>query len=227
MDRGAVQQAFAAEAAAVEKALSGVGEAAWRRPTRCAPWTVAELFAHVVVVVGRLDGMLDAPAPARAEVTAAEYYRPDARFAPTANADRIALARDRAADGPALLAEHARTWRDADRRCRAEPDGRVVRTRHGDPMLLTDFLTTRVVELAVHGLDLADALDHAPWLTGPAADLLDALLLADGDADPDAVRAELGWDRPAFLRKATGRTPLDRAEQDVLARTGLTWLTLG
>ncbi|MEU2020510.1 hypothetical protein ABZ541_31210, partial [Micromonospora sediminicola] len=28
-----------------------------------------------------------------------------------------------------------------------------------------EFLRTRVVEVAVHGLDLADALDRSPWTT--------------------------------------------------------------
>jgi hypothetical protein len=56
-----------------------------------------------------------------------------------------------------------------DRLCRAEPEGHVVRTRHSDPMLLSEFLLTRVVEVAVHGLDLADALSASrspgrkPW----------------------------------------------------------------
>ena len=53
--------------------------------------------------------------------------------------------------------------------CRHERAGRIVQTRHGDAMLLTDFLTTRVVELAVHGLDVADVLEQQPWLTAPAA----------------------------------------------------------
>jgi hypothetical protein len=36
----------------------------------------------------------------------------------------------------------------------------VVLTRHGDRMLLTEFLRTRVLELAVHGLDLAAVDDR-------------------------------------------------------------------
>jgi hypothetical protein len=44
-----------------------------------------------------------------------------------------------------------------------------VRTRHGDVMLLTEFMRTRVLELAVHGLDLATGLGRDPWLTGAGA----------------------------------------------------------
>lgn len=51
--------------------------------------------------------------------------------------------------------------------CQREPDERVVKTRHGDAMLLSDFLSTRVLELAVHGLDVADAVGAEPWLSAP------------------------------------------------------------
>src|SRR5690606_20027274 len=104
-----------------------------------------------------------------------------------------------------LAAEFADTWRRVEEECRAEPEGRVVRTRHGDSMLLTDFMVTRVVEIAVHGLDLADALGREPWLTPQAGSVLRELLLgADGAA---ALRA-LGWDEVDFVRRATGRAPL-------------------
>ena len=64
------------------------------------------------------------------------------------------------------------------------------------------FLLTRVVEVAVHGLDLADALGREPWLTSQAADLVQGLLLG-----PDGATAleKLGWGQLHFLRKATGR----------------------
>jgi hypothetical protein len=54
---------------------------------------VSDLLAHVRVVIAWLPGMLAAPAPTCAEVSAAEYYRPDDRFAPGINAaDRWAAA---------------------------------------------------------------------------------------------------------------------------------------
>lgn len=108
--------------------------------------------------------------------------------------------------------------------CRAEPAGRIVRTRHGDAMLLADFLTTRVVELAVHGLDVADAVGRRPWLTAAAADHLRDLLFGP---DRRAAVAALGWDPVTVLRKATGRDPVSGPERTALARAGLRALTLG
>ncbi|MFJ3877869.1 hypothetical protein ACIPW5_10460 [Streptomyces sp. NPDC090077] len=83
---------------------------------------------------------------------------------------------------------------------------------------------TRVVEVAVHGLDLAEGLGRPPWLTPQAADVLLELLL--GPDGPAAIGA-LGWDRLSFLRKATGREPLDAAETARVERLGIRWLTLG
>src|ERR1700761_457645 len=105
--------------------------------------------------------MLTAVEPDRADVSAIEYYRPDDRFATQTNAARIGLAQDYAArlgNGAALVEDFTATWQMVVRQCSAEREDRVVRTRHGDAMFLSQFLLTRVVEIAVHGLDMADAL---------------------------------------------------------------------
>jgi uncharacterized protein (TIGR03083 family) len=228
MDQGRVVEAFRLEAGQLAGAMTGVSATEWRLPTRCAPWTVSELLAHVRVVIAWLPGMLAAPAPIRAEVSAVEYYRPDDRFAPDTNAARIALAQDHAAEqlsGAALAEDFNTTWQQVDQLCQAEPEGRVVRTRHGDPMLLSEFLLTRVVEVAVHGLDLADALGREPWLTPQAADVVQDLLL--GGPDGAAALEKLGWGQLRFLRKATGREPITREEASDVSRLGIRWLTLG
>ncbi|WP_245607560.1 maleylpyruvate isomerase N-terminal domain-containing protein [Streptomyces prunicolor] len=105
-------------------------------PTRCAPWKVSDLLAHVRVVIAWLPDMLAAPAPTHAEVPAVEYYQPYDRFAPDTNAARVAPAQDHAAEplsGAALADDFNDTWQQVDRLCRAQPEGCVVRTRHGDP----------------------------------------------------------------------------------------------
>lgn len=207
--------------------MSRLSEAQWGLPTRCAPWTVRDLLGHVCVVIDWLPGMLDAPAPSAARVSAAEYYRPDDRFSPRTNSARIALAQDRAAesaDGAAFADDFAASWRRVDRLCRVQPTSRTVRTRHGDAMLLSEFLLTRVVEVAVHGIDLADALKRAPWLTAPAGDaVLELLLGTEQMTAPD----KLGWSQPRFLRKATGRESLDEFETAQIERLGIRWLALG
>jgi uncharacterized protein (TIGR03083 family) len=220
--------AFAAEAANLSAALETVTEAEYDRPTRCTPWTVRALLAHVGMATGRVLAMLAEPVPATADTDAAGYYRPDTRFSIATNDERVdsALATAlRAGTGAALAARFAASWRDAYASLAAQPPDRLVRTRHGDAMLLTDFLVTRVVELAIHGLDLADALDRPPWIDATSIDVVTRLLV--GEAAGPTLDA-LGWDRVRLLRVATGRVG-DNAGADVerLRATGITWLTLG
>ncbi|MBZ9594093.1 maleylpyruvate isomerase N-terminal domain-containing protein [Streptomyces erythrochromogenes] len=222
-----VLEAFRQEAEALTHAMSELSPADWQLPTRCTPWSVLDLLGHVCVVIDWLPGMLDAPAPDEPEISAAEYYRPDDRFSPRTNDRRIALAQDRAAgsaDGAAFARDFAAAWQRVDQLCRVQRVGRTVRTRHGDAMLLSEFLLTRVVEVAVHGLDLADALGRKPWLTPAAGDAVTELLL--GTEHVTAVDA-LGWSRARFLRKATGREPLNAAEAVQVEQLGMRWLALG
>jgi uncharacterized protein (TIGR03083 family) len=197
----------------------------WTAPTRCTPWDTAALTAHLTMTIARLGPMLDAPEPPAATVDAAGYYRPDERFSPQVNATRIDTATEAArAQGPALAARFHTTWRTAIDRCKAEPAGRRVTTRHGDPMTLQDFLTTRVVEAAVHGIDLADALHRPRWTTPEAAAHLTGLLLGPGH--PTAL-ADLGMAPVAFIAKATGRDAFTEAERARVQARGITWLALG
>jgi uncharacterized protein (TIGR03083 family) len=199
--------------------------AAWTAPTRCTPWHTAALTAHITMALARLGPMLDAPEPPAALVTAAGYYRPDERFSPETDALRLDSATAAARDGgPAVAARFDTTWRSAVERCAAEPATRRVTTRHGDPMTLTDFLTTRVVEVAVHGIDLADALHRPRWTTPEAAAHITGLLLGPGH---DTTLERLGLDPVAFIAKATGRDPFTPAEHTAVEARGITWLALG
>jgi uncharacterized protein (TIGR03083 family) len=222
----AVRAAFAAEAEELARVMLRLEAAAFNRPTPCRPWSVADLLAHVRTATGRPVEMLAAPPPATAEVDAAGYYRPDRRFAPDVDAARVVTAVREAAEagGPPLARDFDRTWREVVALVAAEPPERLVTTRHGDPMTLTEFLVTRVVELVVHGLDLADGLGVEPWTTGPGAAVVRDLL---GDAGGRQVAEAFGWDGPELMRKATGRTPLTEAERAYLAEHPATWLTLG
>ncbi|WP_030299544.1 maleylpyruvate isomerase family mycothiol-dependent enzyme [Streptomyces katrae] len=226
MDLTRVLDAFETEAETLGRELAGSSEAVWDRPTRCAPWSARELLGHICVVLDWVPDMIDGQVPEVPEVSAAEYYRPDRRFSAATNAARIDLGRDRAArhhSGGDLVADFAQTWWKAQELCRKEPERRVVRTRHGDAMLLADFMLTRVFEVAVHGIDLADALGREAWLTPSAGDLLLEFLAG---TDTSGVTG-LGWSPARFLRKVTGREPLGPEENSQIARLGINWLALG
>jgi hypothetical protein len=171
--------------------------------------------------------MLAGPTPLRADTDAVGYYRPDKRFSSTTDRERVdgaVAAAVRAGSGAALAARFTRTWREVHTAVAAQPADRVVRTRHGDAMLLTDFMVTRVVELAVHGLDLADALDRPPWTHDSALETVTRLLL------PEAARPRFdasGWDRLTLVRVATGRAGTEApADLERLRAAGVTVLAL-
>lgn len=218
--------ALAAEAEHLCTEMLGLDEADFDRRTPCPPWTVRELLAHVLAASDRLPSTLAEPEPPRPEVDAFGYYRPDERFGPQANRVRVAAARRDAglhANGHDLAEAVDDACQSMVALARTVPGGRVVRTRWGDAMLLPDTLT-RVVELALHGLDLAVAVGRSPWLTVPAAQVVEELLLQGTPSE--TVRA-LGWDTPTFVQKATGRLPLTAGEVDLAAAHEVRWLTLG
>lgn len=221
-----VHEAFRAEAARLCDVLAGLPEADFDRPTNCPPWTVRDLVAHVRIAVARLTEVLARPAPAEVDTDAAGYFAAP-KFVAAKDRARVDQAHQEAVavgTGPALVAYLDRTWRTADQAVAAAPPGRAVRTPHDDRMTLPDFLLTRVVELGVHGLDLASALQRDPWLTEPAAALIAELLAGPAVGE---VPAALGWDRLTFIAKATGRMPVAEVERAEAARRGLRWLTFG
>ena len=225
----AVTAALAAEAATLQVVVSGLTETDLSLASPCPPWTIGELLCHVLIGAGRISQALGQPADVRGPIiTTVEYYRPDARFSAATNADRIETARTLAArlgEADAMAAELDRRWRESVGLLTTAPADRTIRTRHGDQMLLTDFARTRVVELAVHGLDVALGLRRQPWTTAAAADVLTGLLLPDGGGDE--LCARLNCDRVGLIARLTGRMPLPAAEEKLLAGAGITRLTLG
>ena len=226
-----ITDALTAEAAALSQVVAGLDGADLGRPSPCPPWTVGELVCHILMAADRIREAMAEPEPTGTGlVSTAAYYRPDERFSATTNADRIAtaqaLARQLAAGGGRALAA------ELDRRCAVSTDllmtaraDRAVRTRHGDPMLLTNFACTRVVELGLHGLDVAIGLHREPWLTDQAAVILTDLLVPTGCAAQ--VCAQLDCGRIGLIARLTGRTALSPADERGLADLGIATLVLG
>jgi uncharacterized protein (TIGR03083 family) len=225
---GAAVDAFGAEAGRLSEQVLGADEAAFARVSPCPPWSVAELLYHVRIGAGRLAGMLAEPEPADGPlISAVGYFRAGERFSPAVNDDRIAAAQRGAAAlgaGAAVARDFDRAWRESWAQVQQAAQARVVRTRHGDRMLLTEYLRTRVLELAVHGLDLAAGLDRPPWVTEAAAHVVTQLFLPAGALS--RLLGESGWDQLTLIAKATGRLPLTQAEATLTERHNLRRLRL-
>jgi uncharacterized protein (TIGR03083 family) len=224
--------AFRAESAALAGVAAGLADADLQRPSPCPPWTLGGLLGHVIVAAGRIEQAIAAArdsAPEGPLVSAAGYYRPDHRFSAGVNADRVdvaaALAEQLGSAAAIAAGLSAAAVRGLALLTSAQPD-LEVRSRHGDRMLLTDFAVTRVVELGVHGLDAAIALDREPWLTDPAAIVLEDLLLPDPAIGGD-LRALLRCNRSGLIARLTGRVAVPPEERAELTRLGVTPLALG
>jgi uncharacterized protein (TIGR03083 family) len=225
--------AFRAEAAALVAAADTLDEADLARPSPCPPWTTGALLCHVITAAGRIGPAVAAgrsPAAPRGQVVDARgYYSPDQRFSPAVNADRIDAAAELAArlgTASAMRAELAAASAGTVAAIATASPDLEVRTRHGDRMLLTEFLVTRVVELGVHGLDLATGLGRPPWLTAPAARVIEDLLLP-GPGAAEQLRSRLGCDQAGVIARLTGRVPLSPSQRSELDRAGVKWLALG
>ena len=165
-----------------------------------------DLLAHVLVACRRIPVMLAGPTP-RAEVSALQYFHGD-KLGGDVDRERVEAAQRDARwfrSGHQIVEAIVDAVQESVRLVRAEPEDRLVYTRWGEAMTLVEYVKTRVFELAVHGIDLAHALDREPWTTEAAARVTADVLLEGGDATPpeDVVR---------FIAAATGRVPVSQSE---------------
>ena len=149
------------------------------RPTRLEGWRVEVLLAHLVRGVDRLHAYVRAPEPLAVEVSWLAYWR---QVRTTSDPDGVSRrAREFAASihGRPVHTVWEETWTQAVTEAATVPPARVLKTPNG-AMRLDHYLTTRVLEVTVHGLDLRDALGleqvATPLGIEVTAAVLDALL---------------------------------------------------
>jgi len=186
---------------------------AFARPTRCPPWDVRILVGHVVRDLDRVLTYLDEPAPDVATSDAISYFQ---SYDPRTEGPAITDGSTEAADRFGSTGELVRGLDETLRRCvesaGANDPGRLLRTRL-TTIRLDEFLKTRILEVGVHGLDLADAIGRDPWLSPAAASTILAILTGLLGEDP---AASLGWSDLTFIETGTGRRALTSAERSFL-----------
>lgn len=173
-------------------------------------WTVAELVAHLGMAMGALTRAQPGPPDAEALTFAAYVTTYPDTAADIAERTRELAAETR--DGPLPAVErlvadalaHLQVLRDLG----ADP---VVLARRG-PVHLSTLVLTRLLELVVHGDDLARSVGgSAPGTLGPlepgavqvVAEALREALVETGGPDLDVV------DPLAWTRLACGRVPAE------------------
>lgn len=177
-DATALAPAAAAQWQAVATAGNTVTAAEAAAPSGLGDWTVAELIAHLAGGIGVVHQFLARPEPAPPPLALVAYLAGTHTVAAEVAERAHTLA---ATTGPGHLVELLRTETAAataavEAALRDNPD-RMVNTRRG-ALPLADWLVTRLVEAAVHTLDLGRALGR-PVAVEPTAMRVAVQALAD------------------------------------------------
>lgn len=201
----ATLEAFRAEAEALDDALAQVTIEDLARPTNCPPWNVKELLVHIG---GGLPpaGVLRSTTQRPLLDAVTNYQRPE-RATTAYHEDNVRRTQAKAAtiDDGDVRQVLTRRWQDSLADWEGRPDGPVE--GHMGVILLSDFVLTRVIAHAAHGLDVAISLGLRPWTTREAFDVMRPVWLA-------LLGAEVDWDDDARLFAcATGRSDLTGAER--------------
>lgn len=212
----AVIHALAAECDAFTAALGTIGAGDWSRTTNCPPWNVTELVAHAYGSTMVDPSRMRTPAKDAPTIEAADYYRRDERNTVeyrSDNVDRWQRFATRFASGREIVDACRRDWPRMIETLRGEDPGRLVAMTWHAAMTLDDYLVSRVIGVAAHGVDLAITLDRPRWTTSDALDVArPALVSLLGEEPPDA----LGWTDQDLLETGTGRRPLTDDEREIL-----------
>jgi hypothetical protein len=185
-------------------------EEGWE-PTGCAGWTPVDLGFHLLSDARRALVALHTPAPGPADTTAVDYWT---AWRPPEPGDDEELWSTRIAASvhgglPGIAGRYAETSAAAVVAAgRADLDG-LVGTQ-GRVLTVADFLSTLVVEAAVHHLDLVVRLDRPGPAPEPLAEVRRVLEGLLGAPLP------VSWDDATAARRGTGREPLTAADRSEL-----------
>jgi len=184
-------------------------EEGWE-PTGCAGWTPVDLGFHLLSDARRALVALNTPADGPADTTAVDYWT---AWRPPAPGDEEELWSTRVAASvhgglSGIAGRYAETSAAAGVAAGRVGTDDLVGTQ-GRVLTVADFLSTLIVEAAVHHLDLVVRLDRP----GPAAEPLSEVrrVLAGLLGAP----LPASWDDATAARRGTGREALtadDRAE---------------
>lgn len=195
-------RAMSEELDALQKTLSTLSDEDWRRPTRCTGWDVLALVTHINIGAHMLPELADGQASTSAARDQVSFFDFDSNQWSSVVFD-FAVDAAKGKTPQEVTATISKTAREMHEAVEKVPPDYIGPAFFG-PMRMDEFLPTRVLELAVHGLDLTNALDRPPYITPLAsaitANLLDQAL--DGPRPEDLAQEEI-----AFIEVATGRRP--------------------
>jgi hypothetical protein len=202
------------ELQSVSATFASLSDDEWQRPTKlkpldpeAPPWTVFELAGHFDISIGLTRVLIanqDDGQPGRDHVSF--FIFPRSEVAPVVYDYAYTMVEGKKpGDMPGVLDE---TFSKTISESRALPPG-TVGSGYYALMRLDEFVTSRVLEAVVHGMDLTDATGRSPIATADGialtAALLDELLARRTVAGrPPDLGDDVAW-----VRAASGRAPHD------------------
>lgn len=194
---------------ALRRWIGALERAAWSRPSVLEGWTVGDVVAHL----GRTMDVLATAQPTPAGTvprTLAEYLGGLATHAQEITERTHAAAAEIAGDPlRAIDGSAAQAFAQLTDLHGLAPDP-VVRARRG-PILLSELVISRLIELVVHGDDLVRSVQH-----GGRDPLAEDAVRVVSEALLEVVVDRGGWrvevtDHRAWIRLACGRVPFSGA----------------
>jgi len=206
-------EALRAESRRISSVAADLSEDRFAILTRLPPWTIKDLLAHLYVVMDEVNTGLAGFPPAVVDGDSVSYWR---SYDPAEDAPQTAARATELAATYATGAELAAAWEALRARTIAAvtpKDGTRPIATGGPVLTLDEFLKTRVLEVTVHGLDLAAALGQPAWATAPALAITREILVGLLGIRPPA---DLEWDTVTFLEAGAGRRSLTSRERSLL-----------
>ena len=205
-------EAFDAECSALVAVVRAVSPIELSRRTNCPPWTLHELVVHIADSVETPEAEIGAALSAAHCHSAADYYRRSERATDDYRTGNVEHVRQLAAavspdDDADLLAA---TWQETSATMAGHEPDQLLRTA-GLTLALDDYLLTRVMSVAAHGIDVAITLERPSFTTPSALRALRPVLL-----DLLGGEAPMRWTDQDLLAFGTGRRPLSTADQAAL-----------
>ncbi|MFE3445684.1 maleylpyruvate isomerase N-terminal domain-containing protein [Nocardia sp. NPDC059180] len=198
MELSAIRHAYLQAAVSTTTLLADPAlTAAWGRPSALKEFSVHGLAGHLGAQIFHVTRALEADVPDAQPLSVAEFFARAQAFDAEVDAEISVRIRQggeaaAAAGAKALIREVEAAISRQRTTLSDEPGSRVV-AMAGMPMLLDDFLLTRMVEIVVHSDDLAFSADipaptFPPQVFEPVVDLLTRLAVVR-HGQPAVVRA--------------------------------------
>ena len=195
--------ALAAEGAKTSAFLRGLDVAEWKTPTRCPPWDVRDLVVHMTMMIEGVADTATAPSltavePVKDRVTWWDY---DIGEDQAETLRWVGEAGSRLPEGSLYERWHSSISRAVPAVITSLEDGDPVVQPGDNPILMSEYIATRVLEITIHSMDVRDAFGLGPDPSPEGLAVTMGILERRLGSDP----RRMGFDDADFTLVATGR----------------------